>query len=108
MWEPERLDVSVGATGIDLGVGSGNGEKQLLALRAAYEALPLVVDTTREGEIAGEFDLSDILNNRIEALEGTINVEVDEGIRRFDRAPDRVRLYVTETGDNCFVRSRPS
>ena len=77
-----RIEVHVGFPSHALGGNGGFEDFVLLLLRALYEpfVIPLIVDPPGDGEIAGEFDLSDILNSRIEVLEGSITIDIREEV----------------------------
>ena len=98
---PEKLEVIVGVDSIDLGTEGGHSENLCLVRRAAYERghIPPVVDLPGDGEVARELNLSDIINGRVEVLEGAISIDVREKIRRLDGVASSARSSET-------VRSR--
>ena len=86
----DTRNVSVGVSGISLGVRSGSSELGLPGRRAADEANSLVVDTG-DGKVARDVDLSSVLNGGIDVLDGAINIDVGEQVRWLDGVPSRAR-----------------
>ena len=61
-----RLEVRIGVVRVFLGPGRGGGNNPLVVVRAALVGSgPLVVDTG-DSKIAGELDLSNIPNSRVQ------------------------------------------
>lgn len=81
----EIPEVRVGPSGVGIGEGGSGSESQLLVRRAARElgGTPLEVDTGY-GETTRESDLGDILNSRVEVLEGAVSIDIYEEVRWFD------------------------
>ena len=97
---PDEFDVRVSAIGVEVGVGGSGANKRLLVRRAASKlGIPLVVGTPGDSKNIGKLDLSDILNGRVDIIEGTIGIDVGEEVRRFDGV-------VSSTRPSEIVRSR--
>lgn len=73
-------NVREGIAGVFLCVGSGSVDLRLLGLRAAGEGNPLFVNAGYS-KIAGELQLGNILNSRVEI---PIGIDVGEEVRWFN------------------------
>ena len=95
----DTLEVRVGPTGVGLGARGSGVELRLSGCRTADEGRPFVVGAG-DGKVTRKLDLNDSLNSGEEVIEGAVNIDVGEQVRRLDGVPSRSGLgEVISSGD---------